>query len=106
MKAPVTHIGLLLDSFNLFGAGLITNDETGKEYLKEIYDSLPFLSNKILKLEKENDTKWAEALMAICKAHHSFIQKNFDAVHAWTGTQAGLEQALAAGIAAVVSAPQ
>jgi hypothetical protein len=59
LKAPPNHIGMVLDSFNLFGAGQMSLDEaTAKDYLKEIYESLPFLGNKILKMEKANDTNW------------------------------------------------
>jgi len=50
---------MVIDSFNLFGAGQMSLDEaTAKDYLKEIYESLPFLGNKILKMEKANDSKW------------------------------------------------
>lgn len=61
-------------------------DETGKEFLKEMHDALPFLGNKIRKLEKESDTKWVEALLAFCKAHFEFVNKNWSAIHTWSTT--------------------
>lgn len=51
-KAPPNHIGIVIDSMNLFGSALLPADDSAKEFLKEIYDSLPFLGNKILKMEK------------------------------------------------------
>jgi hypothetical protein len=85
-KAPVNHMGIILDSFSLFGAGLLPADDTGKEFLKEMHDSLPFLGNKIIKMDKANDTKWVESLLAVCKAHFQFVNKNYDAVHTWSGS--------------------
>lgn len=100
-KAPVNHMGVILDSFSLFGAGLLPADETGKEFLKEMHDALPFLGNKILNMKKEGDTKWVESLMAVCKAHFQFINKNFSAIHTWTGTsETGFDQAFQKGFVA------
>jgi len=76
-KAPPNHIGIVIDSMNLFGVALLPADDTAKDYIKEIFDSLPFLGNKILNLNKEPDTKWVESFMAVCKAHFQFILKNF-----------------------------
>lgn len=93
-KAPPNHIGLVVDSMSLFGAVMLPQDDTAKDYLKEIHESLPFLSNKILKLDKEADTKWVEAFMAVCKAHFAFVHKRYDAIHTWTGTKdTGFEKA-------------
>lgn len=98
-KAPVNHIGIVLDSLNLFAVGLLPADETGKEFVTEIHDTLPFLGNKILKMEKEGDSKWVSAFMEVCKAHHIFILKNFNAVHTWSGTsETGFDQAFQKGI--------
>lgn len=63
MKAPSNHMGIVVDSMNLFGAGLLPQDDSAKEFLKEMHDSLPFLGNKILKLEKEADSKWVTLLL-------------------------------------------
>ena len=105
-KAPVNHMGIILDSFSLFGAGLLPADDTGKEFLKEMHDSLPFLGNKIIKMDKANDTKWVESLLAVCKAHFQFVNKNYDAVHTWSGSsETGFEQAFQKGLQAAQPAP-
>lgn len=97
-------MGVLLDSFTLFGAGLLPADETGKEFLKEMHDALPFLGNKILKMEKASDTKWVHALLVVCKAHFDFISKNYSAIHTWTGaSETGFEQAFQKGLSAVAT---
>lgn len=80
MKAPPNHLGIVIDSMNLFGVALLPQDDSAKEFLKEMHDSLPFLGNKILKLEKEADSKWVTQFLSVCKAHHDFVQKNFAAV--------------------------
>ena len=105
-KAPVNHIGIILDSFSLFGAGLLPADDTGKDFLKEMHEVLPFLGNKILNLNKEADTKWVQSFLAVCKAHFDFVHKNYAATHTWTGTsEVGFEQAFQKGLSAPQTTP-
>jgi len=62
---------------------------------------LAFLGNKILKMEKDLDTKWHDAYMEVAKAHFDFMMTNWKAVHAWTGSQTdGLASAIGAGLTA------
>jgi hypothetical protein len=107
LKAPPNHIGIIIDSMNLFGSALLPADDSAKEFLKEIYESLPFLGNKILMMEKPLDTAWVTQFLLVCKAHYEFIAKNFAAVHTWSGTEAaGFEQAFLAGAVPVTEAPK
>jgi len=51
LKAPPHHLQTVMDAMNIFGAGLLNNDEDGKEYYKEMHGAIPFPANKILKLD-------------------------------------------------------
>jgi hypothetical protein len=73
MKAPPNHIALVSDSLSLFCPFLIEDSEDGKEFFKETYSTLPFPGNKVLKLEKELDTKWHDAFMEVMKGHYDFV---------------------------------
>jgi len=103
MKSPPQHMKLVSDAMALFGFQLLQNDDDSKEYFKESHLALPFVGNKILKLEKAADTTWVEKFMALNKAHYDFVVKNFEACLAWTGSQDFSEAMLAAGAPA---APQ
>lgn len=104
MKAPQHHMALICDAMNIFGSSMLGNDEDSKEFYKETHNALPFPGNKILKMDKELDTKWVNAFLDICKAHFTFVLANLQAQSEWKGsTEVNLVEALAKG--SVASAP-
>lgn len=65
-----------------------------KDYFKEMHLCLPNNGNKILKMDKENDTKWCNAFVEFFDAHVAFIKKNWNALFEWKGTQENHKEAL------------
>lgn len=92
-KAPPNHMQTLVDALNIFGVVFMTPGDDMKDYLKEMYEAIYFYGNKVLKLDKDLDTKWFNALSAVCEAHFKFAIKNIDSVTKWTGSSnVGVEQ--------------
>lgn len=60
--------------------------------------------NKILRMDKEKDTKWVESFMAICKAHFTFILSNFSKIHEWNGQEANFQAEFEKGVVAAPTA--
>lgn len=58
-----------------------------KDFLKEMYDAIFFYGNKVLKLDKELDTKWFEAYKDLCEAQFNFVVSRKDTITKWTGTE-------------------
>jgi len=107
-KSPINHMGIVLDSIGLFGSSTMAPDSSGSDYIGEIYETLPFLGNKILKDNKEADNKWVEAFLDITKAHKNFLKAKWVQVHQWSGSQeSGFEEALKSGVSAqpIAAAP-
>lgn len=57
--------------------------------MKEMYEAIFFYGNKILKLEKELDSKWFNAYKDLCEAQFNFIALRKDSITKWTGAEAG-----------------
>jgi len=85
-KAPPNHLQTLVDALGIFGVVFMIPGDDMKDYLKEMYEGIYFNGNKVLKLDKDLDTKWFNALSAVCEAHYKFTIKNIDSVTKWTGS--------------------
>lgn len=93
IKAPPQHTGIVNDAFQMFLFHSM-EAEGSVDYMKELLDQLPFRGNKILKMDKENDTNWVNAFMAVCKAHNAFYKAHWEEAHTWKGSSdAGFAEA-------------
>lgn len=88
-KAPPNHLQTIIDGFNLFGWISLNAGDELKDFMKEMYEAIFFYGNKILKLEKELDSKWFNAYKDLCEAQFNFIALRKDSITKWTGAEAG-----------------
>ena len=77
----------------------------------DLIEGIDFYGNKVLRLDKNPDTRWYNSLKDINKALLSFILKNLDKVAQWHGSEdpAGLEaffKAAQSGSAPTEAAPK
>jgi hypothetical protein len=63
------------------------NDEELKESIKDFHDQISFYGNKVLKLDKDLDTKWYTAFKALTEAILSFVLMNLGKVSKWSGSE-------------------
>jgi len=99
LKAPPHHMAVICDAMGIFGNALLGNDDDSKEFYKETCGAVQFPANKILKLDKEPDTKWVNSITGICKAHFDFVMGNFAAQLEWKGSaDVNLADALSKGV--------
>ncbi len=88
-KAPQNHLQTIIDGFNLFGWISLNAGDELKDFMKEMYEAIFFYGNKILKLEKELDSKWFNSYKDLCEAQFNFIASRKDSITKWTGAEAG-----------------
>jgi hypothetical protein len=86
--------GIALLSWCFCGPG----DEL-KVPMKDIFDSIFFYGNKVLKMDKPLDTAWFEAYKDLFSAHYRFLMNRADSITNWTGKEdpKGAEAAFKAG---------
>lgn len=80
-KVPVQHAGLVNDALAMFACHAWEANGGSVEYMKELHEALPFRGNKILKMDKEADTNWVNAFMAVCKAMKDFYEEKWLEMH-------------------------
>lgn len=104
-KAPPNHLQTVIDGFSLLSWFVFGNSEELYDFTTEYYNAIFFYGNKVLKLEKEKDSKWFNAYADLCKAHFDFVLARRDSILLWTGSQdpAGLPAFLSGSQAPAIS---
>lgn len=85
-KSPPNHMQCMIDGMQMFAYPFF-NDEELKESIKDFHDQISFYGNKVLKLDKDLDTKWYTAFKALTEAILSFVLMNLGKVSKWSGSE-------------------
>lgn len=84
-KAPPNHLQTVIDGMNMFGYIYLPAGDELRDWIKDIFDQISFYGNKVLKLDKEPDTKWFNAFKDLNSAILAFVLKRLTTITSWTG---------------------
>jgi len=86
-KAPPNHLQTLIDGINLFNYAFFAPGDELRDALKDIFDQVQFYGNKVLKIDKDLDTKWYNAYKDICNAVLAFVLERVSTVRVWSSKE-------------------
>lgn len=86
-KSPPNHMQTVIDGFQLFTYVGYPEAAVLKEVVKDFHDQVAFYGNKVLKMDKDLDTKWYNCFKELCGAFHSFVLKNSSNIAVWRGKE-------------------
>jgi len=86
-KAPPNHLKAVVDGYQLFQWPFYPSQDELRDNVKEFFGQIPFYGNKVIKLEKEADTKWYTAYLDLAQSVHDFLVERCDGIQDWTGKE-------------------
>ena len=72
---------------NMFGYIYLPAGDELRDWIKDIFDQISFYGNKVLKLDKEPDTKWFNAFKDLNSAILAFVLKRLTTITTWSGKE-------------------
>lgn len=85
-KSPPNHMQTVIDGMQMFAYPFFQGDAL-KESIKDFFEQISFYGNKVLKMDKELDSKWYSAFRTTNEAILSFVLMNMAKVSVWTGKE-------------------
>lgn len=85
-KAPPNHLQTVIDGMQMFVYPFYQGDAL-KETIKDFFEQISFYGNKVLKLDKDLDTKWYNAFKDLNAAILAFILMKLSTISTWSGKE-------------------
>lgn len=76
----------VIDGMQMFVYPFFQGDAL-KESMKDFFEQISFYGNKVLKLDKDLDTKWFNAFKDLNAAILSFILMKLSTISTWSGKE-------------------